>query len=164
MKRLITISLIVISALAVTATSAKAQSAACGPHVRQMLQGTWAMTCTGFTDFSRVNPNVPPNTLVPFAALGHTTINADGNGAGKSIFDIAGMLRHVELEGTFGVNPDCTGELDYTVRAHDPELVMPGKASVMYLPRELEFHTLILAPGDVITCEYKKMYNALPPT
>ncbi len=147
-----------VAAMAVAGVPALAQS---GPCSTPMLRGVWCMTCSGFTELSNLDRKAPKGTLVPFVGIGRGTIDADGKGAVKAVFNIAGTLFPVELEESFKVNPDCTGEKTYTLKA--PGGSLPGKATVVYMPNGLEFRIMTLVPGDVVTCEYKKMFNTLLP-
>ena len=105
MKKVMLLSIVVGMALA--CVPALAQPGVCST---QMLRGIWCMTCSGFTDLTNLDPKAPKGTLVPFFGLGRGTIDADGKGAVKAIFNIAGRAFPVELEERFTVNSDCTGE------------------------------------------------------
>lgn len=155
MRRLLVLSVIVAIAMACAPTGL-AQVGGCN---QQMLRGTWCMTCSGFTQLSNIDPTAPPNTLVPYLGLARGVINADGRGAGKGVFNIAGTMLPVELEEKFTVNSDCTGEKTYTLKF--PRVSVPGKATVVYMPHGLEFRILLLVPGDVVSCEYKKMSHSV---
>lgn len=65
-----------------------------------------------------------------------------------------------ETEETFKVNPDCTGEKTYTTKIKELNLTLPGKAAIIFIPGSSEFRMMIVNPGDVVSREYKKMFNS----
>ena len=152
MKHKMMVFLAVIGFFVLTSAPALAQ----GCH-QQMLRGVWCATCTGFTDLHDFNPAVPKGTLVPMSMLKRVVLNHQGKGTGKGAGTVAGIISTVESEDAFTVNQDCTGEKTYTLYLKDLGLTLPGKGSVVYLPHGGEFRVLILAAGNVVTCEYKQV-------
>jgi len=155
MRRLMILTVMAVIVLA-WAPATLAQPGGCR---QEMLRGVWCATCNGFTQLSNVDPTAPKGTLVPFLGILREVINADGKGSGKGVFNIAGTPFPVEMETKFTVSSDCTGEKTYTLKALG--LSLPGKATVVYMPHGLEFRIVILVPGDVVSCEYKKMSHSV---
>ena len=132
---------------------AAAQSSACN---QEMLRGVWCETCTGFTDLSKVNPNVPKGTLVPFSMLVRHVINSEGKGTGTGFASLAGSVNAVEVDTTLTVNSGCLGQKTYAIRTKSGGNVT-GKAGVVFMPSGQEINVLIQEPGDVVSCKLKKM-------
>lgn len=87
------------------ATTAAAQDRGCS---NASLRGTWAYTETG----SVIIPG--PNTI-PAAAVGIYTFDNDGAFTGDQYSSANGVVGHDTKQGTYTVNPDCTGMLDLWV-------------------------------------------------
>lgn len=74
------------------------------------LAGAWGYTETGTV--------MPPTGAVPAAAVGRYTFDDAGNFSGTQDTSTGGMVAHDTKQGTFIVNPDCTGTL--TLGVYDP--------------------------------------------
>ncbi len=153
--------MIVATIAAVILACVPAGLAQSGPCSQQMARGIWCLSCTGFTDLSNLNPNVPKNTLVPISLLGRAVLDADGKGTSKGFGSVGGTVASFEGEESYKVNADCTGDKTYTLKIKDLGLTLPGKATVVFMPHGQEFRIMLLNAGDVVSCEYKKMFNTL---
>jgi hypothetical protein len=88
---------------------AAAQDRACS---NASLRGTWAYTETG----SVIAPASPTSTItILAAAVGTYTFDNDGNFTGTQYSSANGAISHDTKQGTYIVNPDCTGTLDLFV-------------------------------------------------
>ncbi|MBI4905872.1 MAG: hypothetical protein HY820_19720 [Acidobacteria bacterium] len=152
MRHCLILSIVALIMLA-TAPAALAQpQGACRP---EMLRGVYCVTCTGFTPLKNIT-GIPTDTvLVPFLGIGRAVLERDGTGKMKGHFTIAGTSFPVEIDEKYTVNQDCTGTKTYTLKALG--LQFPGTASVVYMPFGLEFNIVLLVPGDVVSCQYRKM-------
>ncbi|MBZ5536861.1 MAG: hypothetical protein LAO31_12985 [Acidobacteriia bacterium] len=72
--------------------------------------GTWGTTLTG-TQFLPTGP-------VPFASVNRNTFDHAGNFSGTQTRSTNGNVSRVTFQGTYTVNPDCTGKK--TAKAFDP--------------------------------------------
>ena len=139
------------------APAAQAQSGACS---QPMLQGVWSATCTGFTDLSKLLPETPPGTMVPMSMISRGAIKADGTGTRTGSASVAGTVGQIEMQETFKINPDCTGEKTYIMKIPTLNLTLPGKATFVFIPGGVEFRMMLVNAGDVVTCKYQKMFNS----
>jgi len=73
------------------------------------LQGSFGFLSTG-------NLNALPAPLAgPFVEVGRQTFDGRGNTDGTATASANGNLRHFTLQGTYVVNPDCTGSMTLLV-------------------------------------------------
>lgn len=156
MRRTLAVSAFFTMILALAPAHAQAQSCK-----RPMLQGTWSVSCTGSTELYNLVPATPPGTLVPFAVLGRTVLDADGNGSSSGIGSIAGTQFAFTTTEAFTVNADCTGERTYQVTIPAFGYTSPSlPAAAVFTPKADEFKVMPLNPGDVVICEYKRISNS----
>jgi hypothetical protein len=70
----------------------------------------------GFGFLSTGNLNALPAPLAgPFVEVGRQTFDGRGNTDGTATASANGNLRHFTLQGTYVVNPDCTGSMTLLV-------------------------------------------------
>ena len=69
------------------------------------LQGSF-----GFTSSGTLNA-LPPPSAGPFGEIGRQTFDGQGNTDGTATLAANGNLRRVTWQGTYVVNPDCTGSM-----------------------------------------------------
>jgi hypothetical protein len=127
---------------------------------QQSLRGVYCLTCNGFTDLSKYNPAVPKGTLVPVSMLARMVIDTSGKGTGEGMASLAGNVFPFQKEEKFTVNPDCTADKTYTLKNPANGSTESGKAKSIFLPKEGEIHSLILEPGDIVTCVHKIMHDS----
>ena len=78
---------------------------------------------------------IPPPSAGPFGEIGRQTFDGEGNTDGTATLTANGNLRRVTWQGTYVVNPDCTGSmtlfvspigatvnLDFVIDADETEL------------------------------------------
>ena len=69
------------------------------------LQGSF-----GFTSIGTLLA-LPPPFAGPFGEIGRQTFDGQGNTDGTATFSANGNIRRVTMQGTYMVNPDCTGSM-----------------------------------------------------
>jgi hypothetical protein len=65
----------------------------------------------GFTSQGAQVANLPPPVLGPFGEIGRQTFDGRGNTEGVATLSGNGNIHRVTFQGTYVVNPDCTGEM-----------------------------------------------------
>jgi len=75
------------------------------------LRGSFGYTGTG----TLLPSYVPPPFAGPFAEVGRQTFDGKGNTAATATLSSNGEIAKVTIEGTYEVNPDCTGSLTLNV-------------------------------------------------
>jgi hypothetical protein len=109
--------------------------------------GRYGYTSTG----SIVNPPVGP-----FTAVGHVTFTETGTFTGAQTTSIAGNLVDETIQGTFTVNPDCTGSATAYV-FHGTTLARTSRINLVWDIRENEARAIFLTPGTNISLTARKM-------
>ncbi len=114
----------------------------------------------GFTSSGALNA-LPPPSAGPFGEIGKQTFDGDGNTDGTATLAANGNLRRVTWQGTYVVNPDCTGSMTL--------LVSPLGATVnldfVIDDDETEIRAISTGPtgtgviGNVETRVYKKQFH-----
>jgi hypothetical protein len=75
------------------------------------LRGSFGYTSTG----TLLASYVPPPLAGPFAEVGRQTFDGKGNTDATATLSANGNIVKVTIEGTYTVNPDCTGSLTLNV-------------------------------------------------
>jgi hypothetical protein len=65
----------------------------------------------GFTSQGALVANLPPPVLGPFGEIGRQTFDGRGNTEGAATLSGNGNINRVTFQGTYIVNPDCTGDM-----------------------------------------------------
>jgi len=65
----------------------------------------------GFTSQGALVANFPPPVLGPFGEIGRQTFDGRGNTEGAATLSGNGNINRVTFQGTYAVNPDCTGDM-----------------------------------------------------
>jgi hypothetical protein len=73
------------------------------------LRGSFGYTSTGTL------LDVPPPFAGPFAEVGRQTFDGKGNTDATATLSANGNIAKVTIEGTYTVNPDCTGSMTLSV-------------------------------------------------
>jgi hypothetical protein len=92
----------------------------------------------------------------PFTAVGHTTLTDSGTFTGAQTTSIAGNLVEETLQGTYVVNPDCTGSATVYVY-HGTTLVRTSVIHVVWDMHQNEARAIFMTPGTSISMEFRKM-------
>jgi hypothetical protein len=74
------------------------------------LQGSFGYSSTG----TLLDSYVPAPFAGPFAEVGRQRFDGKGNTAGTATVSSNGNINRVTIEGTYTVNPDCTGSMKPT--------------------------------------------------
>jgi hypothetical protein len=140
--------------------TAVALSAVPSAHAQQCslagIAGKWGYTYTGTV--------VLPTASVPVAAVGHFTLDADGNLSGSQTRSNGGVSAQETITAKITVNADCTGSGNFNV--YQSGLLVRSAVLALVLDdgsRELRaiFESLTLATGPalpvVITVNAKKI-------
>jgi hypothetical protein len=75
------------------------------------LRGSFAYTSTG----TLLPAYVPPPFAGPFAEVGRQTFDGKGNTDATATVSSNGNINNVTIDGTYTVNPDCTGTMTLNV-------------------------------------------------
>jgi len=109
--------------------------------------GTYGYTSTG----SIVTP-----ISGPFATLGRVTFTDGGTFTGTQTTSIAGTLVAETVQGTFTVNPDCTGSASVSV-FHAGVLARTTQLDLLWDDQEEEVRAIFLTPGTAITISGRRV-------
>ena len=92
----------------------------------------------------------------PFTAVGHVTLNETGTFSGAQTTSIAGNLFEETIQGTFTVNPDCTGSATVYVY-HGTTLARTSLIKIVWDNHQNEFRAILLTAGTNVNLEARKM-------
>jgi hypothetical protein len=92
----------------------------------------------------------------PFTAVGHATLTESGTFTGAQTTSIAGNLFEETIQGTFTVNPDCTGSATVYVY-HGTTLARTSLIKLVWDNHQNEFRAILLTPGTNVSLEARKM-------
>lgn len=109
--------------------------------------GTYGHTSTG----TIVGP-----AIGPFTAVGHATFTESGTLNGSQTTSIAGNLAEETFQGTFTVNPDCTGSAVVYVY-HGSTLARTSHLRLVWDSHQNELRAIFLTPGTGISITARKM-------
>jgi hypothetical protein len=112
------------------------------------LHGSFGFTVTGFS-FS-----APPPFAGPFGQVGRQTFDGNGITAATATTSANGNVVSVTLEGTYTVNPDCTGSFTITIFP----LGLTQHINFVIDDDGLEFRAISADPGDILTGVGKKQF------
>src|SRR5215469_4398566 len=106
----------------------------------------------GFTNSGTIV--TPP--VGPFTAVGHATLTDSGTFTGTQTTSIAGNLFEETTQGTFTVNPDCTGSATVYVY-HGATLVRTSLINLVWDTHQTEFRAILLTPGTNVSLEARRI-------
>jgi hypothetical protein len=114
------------------------------------LHGSFGYTATG----TLLPTAVPAPLAGPFGEIGRQTFDGNGNTTATATINANGNIVNVTIEGTYTVNPDCTGSMTRDVSplgvtAHD-DLVIDDDG--------VELRTTATDPGAIETYVYRKQF------
>ena len=140
-----TFGVLALTAIALSASpAAKASNLGCSVA---SLNGTFADKDVGFL----TAPNSAPT---PFAGVNDITFDGQGNMTATGFGSVGGSTGPQTEEGTYTVNPDCTGT--YTVTINPGGLAAHAWFVIDDTLRELQI--IVTDPGTVITCVARKQF------
>jgi hypothetical protein len=126
----------------------RAQAAECSIGT---LHGSFGYTATG----TLLPSAVPVSLAGPFGEIGRQTFDGNGHTTATATINANGNIINVTIEGTYTVNPDCTGSMTRNVSplgvtAHD-DLVIDDEG--------VELRTIATDPGEIETYVYRKQFR-----
>ena len=92
----------------------------------------------------------------PFTAVGHATLTESGTFTGAQTTSIAGNHFDETIQGTFTVNPDCTGSATVNVY-HGTTLARTSLINLVWDIHQNEMRAILLTPGTNVSLEGRKM-------
>jgi hypothetical protein len=115
------------------------------------LRGSFGYTSTG----TLLDSYVPPPFAGPFAEVGRQTFDGNGNTHATATLSANGNISKVTIEGTYAVNPDCTGSMTLNVSP----LGVTVHADFVIDEDGAEFRAIGTDPGLVESRVYKKQFR-----
>lgn len=120
--------------------------------------GEWGHTLTGTL--------ILPTGPVPFAAVGRSTLDADGNLSATQDSSVGGRVGKDTIKGTFTVNSDCTGTLTVGIYDQSGNLLRTATWATVFVDKRREMRaiitSLVLPDGtrvpSVVTQNAKKQF------
>lgn len=116
------------------------------------LHGSFGYTATG----TLLPTAVPAPLAGPFGEIGRQTFDGNGHTTATATINTNGNIINVTIEGTYTVNPDCTGSMTRNISfpvsgaVHD-DLVIDDDG--------LEIRTIATDPGAIETYVYRKQFR-----
>ncbi len=112
------------------------------------LQGSFGFTSTGTVLAS------PPPFAGPFAEIGRQTFDGRGNTEATATLSANGNIVRVTVQGTYVVNPDCTGSMTLFVF----ELGISFNADFVIDDDGAELRAIVTETGAIESRVYKKQF------
>jgi hypothetical protein len=113
------------------------------------LQGSFGFTSTGNLLV------LPPPLAGPFAEVGRQTFDGHGNTDAIATASANGNIAKLTLQGTYVVNPDCTGSMTLYVF----EVGDSFNADFVIDDDGTELRVIITEPGSVESRVYRKQFS-----
>ena len=113
------------------------------------LQGSFGFTSTGTL------LALPPPSAGPFAEIGRQTFDGNGNTDATATLSANGNIKRVTAQGTYEVNPDCTGSMRLVVfpfnSTVDLDFVIDDDGA--------ELRAIVTGTGSVESRVYRKQFS-----
>jgi hypothetical protein len=116
------------------------------------LQGSFGFTNTG------TNIALPPPLAGPIAQIGRQTFDGRGNTHGIGTLSANGNIIRVTVQGTYAVNPDCTGSLTLDVSPFGSTV----NVDFVIDDDGTELRALVTDPGAIESLVFKKQFSRGP--
>ena len=113
------------------------------------LQGSFGFTNTG------TNIALPPPLAGPIAQIGRQTFDGRGNTDATATLSANGNIFRVTVQGTYVVNPDCTGSMALFVSPFG----ITVNADFVIDDDGAELRVILTDPGVVESRVYKKQFS-----
>jgi len=105
------------------------------------------------------NGTIVEPAVGPFTAVGHVTFTDHGTFSGAQTTSIAGTIVEETIDGTYTVNPDCTG--DGTANIYeDGQLVRSTNLHLVWDLGAMQARALFLTAGTNISIDARKMFRS----
>ena len=131
-----------------------------GSALLGLAQAAWSHDCTLSDAAGRYGYTSSGSIVTPpvgaFTAVGHVTLTETGTFTGAQTTSIAGNLVAETIQGTFTVNPDCTGAATVYVY-HGTTLARTSHIDVVWDNHQNELRAIFLNPGTSISIWGRKM-------
>lgn len=98
------------------------------------------------------------STLGPVAAVGHISLDEDGNLIGAQTASFNGAIVQETLSGTYSVNADCTGTATVNVY-HSGVLARTTNLAVVWDNHQRDLRAIFLTAGTVLTINGRKIFG-----
>jgi len=118
------------------------------------LRGSFGYTATG----ALLPDYFLPPLAGPFAEVGRQTFDGQGNTQATATLSANGNIATVTVEGTYAVNPDCTGSMTLNVSFPDGSQATVH-ADVVIDDDGVEFRSIGTDQGVVESRVYKKQFR-----
>jgi len=115
------------------------------------LRGSFGYSSTG----TLLDSYVPPPFAGPFAEVGRQTFDGKGNTAGTATISSNGNINQVTIEGTYEVNPDCTGSMTLFIPAFGATV----HADFVIDRDAAEIRAIVTETGVVESRVYRKQFQ-----
>ena len=115
------------------------------------LKGSFADKDTGFVIPA---PNAAP---LPFAGVNVITFDGNGNMIATGFGSVGGSGGAQTENGTYTVNPDCTGTYTVTINAGTPGAIL-AHAYFVIDDSLSELQIIVTDPGAVVTCVARRQF------
>ena len=113
------------------------------------LRGSFGFTSTGTL------LALPPPLAGPFAEIGRQTFDGNGNTDATATLSANGNIKRVTVQGTYEVNPDCTGSMRLVVfpfnSTVDLDFVIDDDGA--------ELRAIVTGTGSVESRVYRKQFS-----
>ena len=113
------------------------------------LQGSFGFTSTGTL------LALPPPLAGPFAEIGRQTFDGRGNTDATATLSANGNIVRVTVQGTYVVNPDCTGSMTLYISPFGTT----ANADFVIDDNGAELRAIVTGPGAVETRVYRKQFS-----
>ena len=110
------------------------------------VSGTYGFTTSG---------TIP--TLGAVAAVGHVSLDANGNLTGAQTASFNGAIVPETLSGTYTINADCTGSATINVY-HGTVLARTTNLNVIFDNNQRELRAIFLSAGTVLAVNGRKIF------
>ena len=139
---------IVFAALLVPGIVPRALAGGC---TNATLRGTFGYTATG----TLLPAAAPPPFAGPFGEVGRQTFDGEGHTDATATLSANGNIIKVTVQGTYTVNPDCTGSMTLNVSP----LGATTHVDFVIGDDRVEIRTIATDPGTIETRDYRKQFR-----
>ena len=116
------------------------------------LQGSFGFTSTGTL------LALPPPLAGPFGEIGRQTFDGQGNTEATATLSANGNINRVTIQGTYVVNPDCTGSMTLFISP----LGITAHLDFVIDDDGAEVRAIATGPGTIETRVYHKQFQHGP--
>jgi hypothetical protein len=113
------------------------------------LRGSFGFTSTG----TLLAP--PPPLAGPFGEIGRQTFDGQGNTEATATLSANGNINRVTIQGTYVVNPDCTGSMTLLISP----LGVTAHLDFVIDDDGTEIRAIATGPGTIETRVYRKQFQ-----